>query len=260
MSATTPPENDLLDAARLLPQATVVVAEARHAGAALHGEEADYADARAMGARRRLEFVLGRACAREALARHDIHDWPLLPTTQRDPRWPDGIAGSISHCGGACVAAVVATARWPGVGIDIEALDRVDERIAARICSARELRRLRCGRASIDRAALCRVFSAKETAFKAVFPLLRRPFDFTDIEVRFDAAQTRFRAGAPDPMLDRVLRRVRGRCATGAVFVLTAAIVRRDEAGTAAAAATHGSGAPQHSRHARQEGVLRCEF
>ena len=256
MSATTPSQDILFDAARLLPQACVVVATGRHALATLHADEAGYAAARAMSARRRLEFVQGRACARDALARLDIHDWPLLPTAQRDPRWPAGIAGSISHCGGACVAAVAPAASAPGIGIDIEAIDRIDERIAPRVCSGRELRRLRRGGAPIDRIALCRVFSAKESAFKAVFPLLRRAFDFTDIEVRFDARHARFRAGAAEPALDRLLRRVRGRCATGSTFVLTAAVVRRDERVADAGV----NRAPRLSRHARQEGVLPCEF
>ena len=255
MSATIPSQDILLDAARLLPQACVVVATERHAQAALHADEAGYAGTRAMSALRRLEFVQGRACAREALARLDVHDWPLLPTAQRDPRWPDGIAGSISHCGGACVAAVAPAAAAAGIGIDIEALDRIDARIAPRVCSGRELRRLRRSGAPIDRVALCRVFSAKESAFKAVFPLLRRSFDFTDIEVRFDAKHTRFRAGAAEPALDRLLRRVRGRCATGSAFVLTTAIVRRGER-----VAAGGVNRASRPSHARQEGVLPCEF
>jgi len=50
-----------------------------------------------MSEKRRVEFVLGRACARRALARLGIHDFALRNDADRTPIWPEGVVGSLTH-------------------------------------------------------------------------------------------------------------------------------------------------------------------
>src|SRR6266851_1633075 len=56
---------------------------------------------------RRTEFAAGRAVARAALAGLDVPAGPILPGRAGEPRWPDGVVGSITHCAGyrACAVA-----------------------------------------------------------------------------------------------------------------------------------------------------------
>src|SRR5450631_452976 len=46
---------------------------------------------------RRLEFLEGRACAHAALRRLGYDEAPILRGKARQPRWPSGFVGSISH-------------------------------------------------------------------------------------------------------------------------------------------------------------------
>ena len=70
--------------------------------------------------KRRREFAVGRMLARAALAA--IGDPPsAIPTgNHREPVWPAGIVGSITHCAGYCAAAVARDAMVVALGIDAE--------------------------------------------------------------------------------------------------------------------------------------------
>jgi 4'-phosphopantetheinyl transferase EntD len=71
-------------------------------------------------------------------------------------------------------------------------------------------------------------FSAKESVYKAWFPLKKRWLDFTDAEVCFDSANETFvarLAAAAKPAADKDLTIVRGRFATNADHVMTAVVV-----------------------------------
>lgn len=82
----------------------------------------------------------------------------------RQPIWPDGLYGSISHCGNTAIAIV---ARTP-VGIDIEAIfsPQLADELASHIASEEELAVLRASALPFP-LALTLAFSAKESAFKA---------------------------------------------------------------------------------------------
>jgi len=69
---------------------------------------------------RRREFAAGRAVARAALARLHAPAGPVLPGRAGEPRWPDGVVGSITHCAGyrACVVGLVRD--MAAIGIDAE--------------------------------------------------------------------------------------------------------------------------------------------
>jgi len=69
---------------------------------------------------RRSEFVTARRCARRALAKLGLPSMPIRQGPSREPLWPAGIAGSITHCAGYRAAAVAELAALAGLGIDAE--------------------------------------------------------------------------------------------------------------------------------------------
>ncbi len=201
----------------LLPDGVhVLIAEARHENAELHALERDYLNGRSMRAAREQEFRVGRALAREALAQFGIADHPLLPADTREPQWPRGMVGSISHGGGVCAIAVAEERLFLGVGIDIEEIGRIDDSIAPTVCTPEELNDC------FDARQLSLRFSAKESVFKAVFPSTRHFLDFHDVTLL--VADGRFSARPSRPGLPvRSIEALHGRFHIGTRLIVTAA-------------------------------------
>jgi 4'-phosphopantetheinyl transferase EntD len=152
-------------------------------GALLPEEEACLSP-RAIPKRRR-EFTAGRVCARAALARLGIRDFPLLAGPDRSPVWPAGIVGSLSHCGDYCGVAVVRRGSIVGVGLDVERARPLQGRVVEIICTDVERERLE---ALSDLPAglwAMIVFSAKESTYKCCHPLMKTYLDFHDVEIDF---------------------------------------------------------------------------
>lgn len=144
--------------------------------------------------RRRREFAAGRRCARLALAELGVHDFPLLPGPDRAPLWPDGIVGSISHCGRVCVAVVASARSIRGLGVDVEVAAPLGRELLSMVCRPDEreaLARL-APRPGLDWPKL--VFSAKESFYKCRYPRLRRFLDFLDVEIQVRPEREGFRA------------------------------------------------------------------
>jgi 4'-phosphopantetheinyl transferase EntD len=201
----------------LLPEGVhVLIAEPRHAQAPLHPLEQAHLDSRRVRPVREREFRTGRALAREALARMGVTDHALLPAQTREPQWPAGIVGSISHCEGVCAIAIAESRLFSGLGIDLEQIGRVDAAVAQTVCTPDEL-----NEASDARQRSLR-FSAKESVFKAVFPSTRHFLDFQDVALILDCDRFSvkpIKAGLPM----RPLESLRGRFNIGAQLVVTAA-------------------------------------
>lgn len=147
--------------------------------------------------RRRIEFAAGRWCAREALRTLDdrVANLDVGIGAQREPLFPAGVVGAITHGGGLAAAAVARARDVRGVGVDIapwisdEALASVEQTVLV----AGEGERL-CEQAGWSRARVATaVFSAKETLFKCLFPTVGRYFDFADAEI-VELAPDRFTA------------------------------------------------------------------
>jgi 4'-phosphopantetheinyl transferase EntD len=151
--------------------------------------------ARATESRRR-EFATGRACARAALAGLG---WPAIavPRGPRgDPIWPEGVAGSITHCAGYRAAAVALTKDVISLGIDAEPDEALPDRGMLELIALEEERAHLCELAAElpgtgwDRL----LFSAKESVYKAWFPLARRWLGFESAHVSIDPDQSTFTA------------------------------------------------------------------
>jgi 4'-phosphopantetheinyl transferase EntD len=145
----------------------------------------------AASAGRRREFGAGRACARMALAALGRPAVAILRGAQREPVWPRDVAGSITHCAGYCAAAVADSASVASLGIDAEPDEPLPAGILQRISRPEErgpLEVLPRGGACWDRLLFC----AKESVFKAWFPLFRCWLGFEDARVAFDATRSAF--------------------------------------------------------------------
>ncbi len=154
------------------------VSEASLANFVLHPLE-EQALGEAVSPKRRRDFTLGRAAARQALEGVGFPVVsPVLRGEHREPLWPVGIVGSIAHSGGYGVAAVAWQQDLPAVGIDIQAIeDRYTDELIARFADPDEFDWVRSDPERRTERAV-KLFSAKESVFKALYPLGRVWFAF----------------------------------------------------------------------------------
>ena len=143
-------------------------------------------------AARRVEFATARHCARLALRRIGAPDGPILRGPKREPVWPEGIVGSITHCTGYRAAAVALASEVLTVGIDAEPHAALPARVAERVLDAEERDWLARAPAGVHWGRL--IFSAKESVYKAWFPLARRWLGFDEATVAVDPAAGTFHA------------------------------------------------------------------
>ncbi|MFC5708083.1 4'-phosphopantetheinyl transferase family protein [Aeromonas eucrenophila] len=148
-------------------------------------------------AKRQGEFLAGRLAARLALRPYGLGDETVTIGQNREPRWPAGMEGSISHSQlqGQGMALCAVRPGKAGLGLDLEAW--LDESQTAQlwpgIVDKEEWGRLASGAAAADLSlaeGLTLVFSAKESLFKALYPRVGRYFDFLDASWSAMGAQT----------------------------------------------------------------------
>lgn len=185
-----------------LPDVVIVELFADPPDIHLYPEEADKVK-RAVDRRRR-EFATVRLCARRALARLGVPPGPILPGPAGAPAWPEGVAGSMTHCPGYRAAAVARTATVAAVGIDAEpnsALPRGVERMVASPGERRTLDRLALSHPAVAWDKL--LFSAKESTYKTCFPLMGRLMDFSDCTITPDPERGTFSSSlhVPGPVV-----------------------------------------------------------
>ena len=130
--------------------------------------------------KRRAEFLAGRYAAQQALGGLGVVGMPER-NPDGSPRWPERVAGSITHGAGRALCAVAFASDVRSLGIDAERLmsERASEELRARICFdderdlfARELAALP------EHHAVTFAFSAKESLYKCLYPFVGRFMDF----------------------------------------------------------------------------------
>lgn len=140
---------------------------------------------RAVASRRR-EFTTVRHCARLALARLGLPPAALLPGERGAPQWPDGVVGSMTHCAGYRAAAVALAVDVRTIGIDAEPHQPLPGGVLPVISLPAEraaLTALSAGHPGVcwDRLLFC----AKESVYKAWYPLTRQWLGFHQAEIEF---------------------------------------------------------------------------
>lgn len=179
--------------------------------------------------KRRREFTTVRACARRALAALGVDRPPLVPGERGAPAWPPGVVGSMTHCAGYRAAAVAWSADVAALGVDAEPHGPLPDGVLNVVTDPAERDRL---------AALARqdpsvhwdrlLFSAKESIYKAWFPLTSRWLGFEEAELVIDPSRRTFigqlRVDGPS-VGGRQLRALHGRWTVRDGLVVTAVAV-----------------------------------
>ncbi len=171
----------------LLPR--VVVTNSRISAAkTLHPVERSYI-ANAVESRV-LEFETGRFCARHALQQLGVSDSPTIPVgSWREPIWPRGFVGSITHDGGFCVVAVAKKRDHSGIGTDlVDMRHHVEPDVISVVATAMEAER--SNEISKDPERIIKMLiCAKEATIKIVSPQLRRFVDMTELELHWHKSE-----------------------------------------------------------------------
>lgn len=149
--------------------------------------------------KRMREFATGRHCARMALRGLGLSPGPIPMGAQREPCWPDGVAGSISHTDGLSGSIVAWRRDYKSMGLDIERMGAVGEELLPLVLTPFE-RDWVAG----DTALATVVFSLKEAFYKMQYPLSGQFLDFQEVEVDRDLEQMRILRSFPE-IGDRIL-------------------------------------------------------
>ncbi|MFF1640475.1 4'-phosphopantetheinyl transferase [Streptomyces sp. NPDC058246] len=198
----------------LLPESVVAVesyGDDGAEGAILYPEELALLT-RAVEKRRR-EFTTVRACARRAMEKLGVPPGPVLPGERGAPQWPQGVIGSMTHCEGYSAAALARATDLASLGMDAEPHLALPEGVLDAVALPTEVGRLdRLGAENPTVHWDRLLFSAKESVYKAWFPLTRKWLDFSEADIDIvqgpasggTALSGRFRAQllVPGPLVD----------------------------------------------------------
>jgi enterobactin synthetase component D len=147
--------------------------------------------------RRKAEYIAGRFCAARAIEAlgGSGFDGEIRSSPRGAPVWPDGLVGSITHTRGFASAVIARAGDMRSLGIDSERImtEVVMRDIEATICRPEERGVPRGALSPAVYATL--VFSAKESVFKCIYPLVRRMFWFEHARIEIaDPGEGAFRA------------------------------------------------------------------
>ncbi|MEV7422761.1 MULTISPECIES: 4'-phosphopantetheinyl transferase family protein [unclassified Streptomyces] len=155
--------------------------------------------------KRQREFTTVRLLARRALLRLGQPPVPLLPNKRGAPQWPGGIVGSMTHCDGYRAAVVARSDGTASVGIDAEPDAPLPDGVLDTIALPDETERVKF--LAERHPGVCwdrLLFSAKESVFKAWYPLTGLELDFSEADITIDPVERTFRARllVPGPRID----------------------------------------------------------
>ncbi|MCX4679711.1 4'-phosphopantetheinyl transferase superfamily protein [Streptomyces sp. NBC_01433] len=151
------------------------------------------------------DFATARACARRAMAGLGLPPVPVLRGRRGVPLWPEGIIGSLTHCEGYRAAALTRATDALSLGIDAEPHAPLPSGVRDLISLPSE-RRWNFPPAPDDDGALHwdrLLFSAKESVFKAWFPITGTELDFDEADITFRRAEV---GGTEGTLSARLLR------------------------------------------------------
>lgn len=148
--------------------------------------------------RRVTEFRLGRHAAHLALEQLGREPEPILRGSSREPIWPSGVVGSITHSRNLAIALVGRSSDSAGTGVDLENRDRYFPGLETKIAREDEQARLRQLDAARKAEMTLEIFSAKESIYKAFFPRVGRYFGF--MTARIEPGQERLTGYFTEPI------------------------------------------------------------
>ena len=178
--------------------------------------------------KRKREFRAGRNCAHKLFNAAGIECNALLKGKQREPDWPAGWVGSISHTQGLCVVAIADRSNFRSIGLDVEQATPLSDDVRNMICSAAEQDRLSrlafmTGQELASKPMDKVIFSAKESIHKTYFPLNYHTLDFLDAQVDLNVGDSSFEATIinPEPSPQVPIKTLQGRYCIDQKYVAT---------------------------------------
>lgn len=143
----------------------------------------EYSAIRYFSPKRLSDFSSGRYCAMKALEQVAINNAIIPIGNDREPIWPVGIVGSISHCDILTGAIVAKSNDYYSLGLDIEEIGRVTTDLWDIIFTEKEQQYLSCLSDKEKRIQSTAIFSIKEAFYKFQFPVTKLFLDFLDVEM-----------------------------------------------------------------------------
>jgi 4'-phosphopantetheinyl transferase EntD len=130
------------------------------------------------------DFSTGRYCAINAIEQLGFNNIEIPIGQEREPIWPEGLVGSISHCDSLTGSIVAKRANYFSVGLDIEEMGKVTSELWDFIFTENEKRYLK-GLNNIKIQEMSTIlFSIKEAFYKFQFPITKTFLDFLDVEIQ----------------------------------------------------------------------------
>ncbi|MFI5157214.1 MAG: 4'-phosphopantetheinyl transferase [Sphingobacteriales bacterium] len=142
--------------------------------------------------KRKTEFSTGRFCAKKALENIGLFEKEILVGTNREPLWPEGILGSISHCDNFTGAVVGCTDKIVSIGIDIENIGGIKSNVWDVIYTTSEQQFLTNTPTNKVDLFSTLIFSFKESLYKFQYPITGIYLDFKDVEITFERSEFSF--------------------------------------------------------------------
>ena len=142
--------------------------------------------------KRKVEYLAGRLCAKEALLNLGYPNYIPSMGAKREPLWPNGVVGSISHSNGMAIAMVANSETISAIGIDLEKrIDKPSPGLIKQICSPSEWEQR--DTKHTDAESLTIIFSSKEALYKALYPRVGKFFGFQAAITEFFETEGRLR-------------------------------------------------------------------
>lgn len=152
--------------------------------------------------KRQLDFTAGRVAARHALVAQGLpKDTAITRNEDRSPCWPPSYVGSISHAKDWAVACAAKASSIRAVGLDLEHIKQASNiSILPRVASATEQEWIVSDGVE-DYKKTIMLFSAKESFYKMLYPLVQQFFGFSAVELEYREEQRTFLVQIQDQLL-----------------------------------------------------------
>lgn len=176
--------------------------------------------------KRRAEYSAGRNCARRLLVAMHADPVALLSGDYRQPLWPAGFVGSISHADEICAVALARSTEIDSLGIDVEVFEELDDAVTDLVLTRAEQRATRYEQKWVRKL----IFSIKESNYKCCYHRVRAFIDFQQCEVRLDMREQSFHSliSCTGQRGQQMQIRTEGRWMIEAGHIFTSAFYRRD--------------------------------
>jgi 4'-phosphopantetheinyl transferase EntD len=154
--------------------------------------------AESFGEQRKIDFATGRFCARKAMESLGVNPQALLIGNNREPLWPIGITGSISHSRKMCGAIAGKNQHFKSLGLDIEEVGRVQSSVWNSIFTDVEQIFLNQFESFEQQQNATLLFAMKEAFYKFQFPITRKYLGFKEVELYVESSAIEFSIKNPD--------------------------------------------------------------